>query len=530
MTAPGALPRRALRPDASWWIWVPVWLTALLLAVIPFYLAVRAIEGGTAAWEYLRSPAPWWLLVRSIGLASVVAAGSALIALPFAWLTARTDLPGRRIWMALLCLPLVIPSYVAALVWIGAAGSGGLFRPWLQQLGVPSDAIYGFSGAAMLLVLISYPYAFLPVHAAFRRMNRSYEEAARTLGRNPWRAFWEIAFPLLRPPLLSGVLVVALYVLSDFGAVMLLRCETFTSAIYLQYRTSFDRSSAAVLSLLLIAVTAGFLIGERRVRGPGDDLETRRSSGIDLHPVRLGLWRWPAFLGCTLFVAATLGVPILVLMEWAGRGAGIWVLALKSAGAAWNSCVASGLAATAGVLVALPLAWVSVRRRSRRAALVERLTFGALALPGVVVALALVFAVTRAAPWLYQTLGLLVLAYVLRFLPQAVGALRAALIQTPRGLEESARSLGRGPLTAFCQVTAPLLAPGMMAGWVLMFLTAMKELPATLILGPTGFPTLATEIWSYANEAMMPEAAAISLLLLAVAALPMVGFIVQRSR
>jgi iron(III) transport system permease protein len=219
-------------------------------AALPLgYLLWRASEIGWArAWEIATSERSLTLLANTIRLAVAVTFASVVISVPLAWLTTRTNLPGRRFWVIATALPLAIPTYVGSFAMIGALGPRGVLQGWLEPLGVQRvPSIYGFWGAFAVLTLFSYPYVLLTVRAAYRRIDPGLEEASRTLGRSSWVTFWRVVFPQLRPSIAAGGLLVSLYTLSDFGAVSMLRYDTFTRAIYTQYRGALDRSTAAVL-------------------------------------------------------------------------------------------------------------------------------------------------------------------------------------------------------------------------------------------------------------------------------------------
>jgi iron(III) transport system permease protein len=268
---------------------------------------------------------------------------------------------------------------------------------------------------------------------------------------------------------------------------------------------------------------------EARSRGRG---RLRRSgAGADrpADTVALGRWRWPAAAACSAVVAVALVVPVAVLVWWAQRGRGAVPEAGEVLGWAANSLLVSVLAAAVAVLAALPVAALAARRRTRFAQVLERVTYAGNALPGIVIALSLVFFATRAARPLYQTLTLLVFAYVVRFLPQALAGAHGALLRVDPKLEQAARGLGAGPWRTFARVTAPLVAPGLLAGATLVFLSTMKELPATLLLKPIGFDTLATEVWT-ATAVSSYSAAAIPALLLIVLSAPVVWLLQVRPR
>lgn len=509
-------------------LWSVGVLAALALLLPTIYLIVRALGAGEAAWQNLLRLRTVQTLVRTLWLALAVTGVSTLIAVPLAWLTVRTDVPLRRLWATLTPLPLVIPSYVGAYLLASALGPRGLLQQLLEvTLGIERlPSFYGFPGALITLTLLSYPYLLLSVRAALLRMDPALEEASHSLGRGSWLTFWHVTLPLLRPALGAGGLLVALYTLRDFGAVALMRYDTFTRVIYTQYQ-SFDRSQAALLALVLIAVTLLFVSLEARLQQRVYYFQGATGALRPPTVVPLGRWRWPALFYCAAVVLVSLGLPAVMLGYWLIRGlmAGETVLALGAA--TWNAVVASVLAALVTVGVAPVLSLLVVRRPSWLTTLLERLTYSAYALPGIVVALALVFFGANHAPWLYQTLPLLILAYTILFLPQAVGTVRASLLQIHPSLEEAARSLGKGPAHVFLTITLPLLRPGLWAGASMVFLTAMKELPATLLLAPLGFKTLATAVWSAVSEAFFAAAAAPALLIILLSSVPMTFLILR---
>ncbi|MDI3340251.1 MAG: iron ABC transporter permease [Sphaerobacter sp.] len=522
-TSTGARPRRAAREHLPPLLVLPALIVALLMVAPLGYLVLRAAAAGPELLPLLWRDRTLLLIRNSLLLAATVTAACVAIALPLAWLTARTDLPGRRLWTVATSLPLVIPSYVGGFAVIATLGPRGALQSLLEAtLGIQRlPEIYGFFGAWLTLTLLSYPYLLLALRSALLGLDPALEEAARSLGLGPWGTFFRVTVPLLRPALLAGSLLVALYVLSDFGAVSLLRYDVFTRAIYNQYRGAFDRSLAAGLALVLVAITAVLLALDARARGRARYY--RSTAGVTRPPARVRLGRWTplALAYCAAIVTVTLVLPIGVIASWLVRGlrAGeplrlVWSAALNSVGL-------SLLAGLVAILAALPIAILTVRHPSRLSHAIERLTYLGYGLPGIVVALALVFFGARHVPWLYQTLGMLVVAYLIRFLPQAVGTLRASLLQVSPRVEEAARSLGHSPPRVWLRVTMPLTYPGLFSAGALTFLTVMKELPATLLLRPTGFDTLATQVWSATAEAFWARGAAPALLLILLSALPM---------
>ncbi|WP_228281300.1 ABC transporter permease [Rubrobacter marinus] len=519
VAAKGAKRRpRGKRPPAL--VALPAALVALAMVLPLLYLAIRASEAGlTEISEVVFDASSLEVLARSVLLAAVVTAVAVGIAVPLAWLTARTDLPGRRVWAVLAALPLVVPSYVGGLVLVSTLGPRGLLQGALAPLGVERlPSIYGLPGAALALSLFTYPYVFLTVRAALRGMDSSFEEAARSLGSGRWATFFRITLPQLRPAIVAGALLVALYALSDFGAVSLLHYDTFSAEIYIQYKSAFDRTPAAILALMLVVLVAAVLAVEHRTRGRAN--YGGRNSAV-ARPVPLGRWRLPALLFTGGVVSLALVLPVGILVYWLVRGLAAGETLESVWESAWNSVFVSGLAAGVAVLAALPVAVLAVRFPGRVSGFVERLSYVGFALPAIALALALVFFGSNYAPALYQTLALLVFAYVVHFLPQALGAIRAALLQARPSVEEAARSLGRGPLGVLATITVPLARNGLVAGAALVFLTTMKELPATLLLGPIEFDTLATEVWNATSGAFFARAAGPALLLILISAPPL---------
>jgi iron(III) transport system permease protein len=495
-------------------------LTVAAVALPVVYLVIRAAGGGAHAWGVLQRHDTLLLVGRTVGIVAAVTAAAIALGVPLAWLVVRTDLPGRRLWAVALALPLVIPSYVAALALLGAFGPRGLLQQALEPLGVERvPEIYGFGGAFLALTLSTYPYVLLLVIGALRGLDPALEEASRSLGRGSLETFLRVTLPALRPAVGVSSLLVALYVLADFGAVSLMQFDALTRAIYLQYRSLFDRSPAAVLSLVLVALTALILLLEARTRrrsavyhrsGPGAARATA--------PVPLGRWRWSAVGLCGLVVTLFLAVPVGVLVYWLARG-GRRGRGLDAVGeAALNSLLAAAVAAAVAVVAALPVALLAHRHPRPWSRALERASYTGNALPGVVIALSLVFFAANYAGWIYQTLALLVAAYVIRFLPDALAGVSSGLLTVSPRLEEAARGLGRSSLRVRLTVTVPLLRAGMLSGAALVFLSVMKELPATLLLKPIGFETLATEVWRQTSVASYSRAALPALVLIAIAA------------
>ena len=510
----------------------PLWTAAIavaLVASLPLaYVVVRAAGAGAETWSGLideRIPA---LLANTVGLTAVVCAGAVVIGGGLAYLVVRTDLPGRRALAVMCALPLAIPPYVGAIAYADVLGPRGGLRDLLGVEQLPS--IFGFTGSALVLTLFTYPYVFLLAAAALRNLNPSFEEAARALGRGGLRVLAGTTARLIAPALVAGTLLVGLYVLSDFGAVSLMRFDTFTTVIYEQLGGRFDPPGAAALSSVLVVLTLLFLVAGLRARGRGSYEQT--GSGFRRESVHaLGRARPLALAGVLAVLALALGLPIARLATWT-----VEVMADQDleefAGWAFNSLLLSVVAASIAVACALPVAIVAARRGEGRderlGAVVAWLAQAGYALPGVIVALALVAIATRYVDPLYGTFALLVVAFVIRFLPQAIQSEEAGLQQIGPSLEEAARGLGASRAAAFRRVVMPLLAPSAAAAWALVFLTAVKELPATLILRPLGFDTLPVRVWTPARDGLYAQAGPPALLLIAISIVPLYLLLARR--
>ena len=488
-------------------------VAALLLPLA--YLVVRVASGGRTL-EILGEPSTWRLVWNTVLLAAGVVVASTLVAVPTAWIVTRTDVPARRVWAAAAALPLVIPSYVAAFCLLGFFGPRGILADAVGVEQLPD--VKGYWGALAALTLATYPYVFLLTAAALRGLDPALEDAARGLGESGGRIFLRVTAPALRPAVGLGALLVVLYTFSDFGVVSLMDYDTLTRAIYIQYKSLFDRAPAATLALLLVGLTAIALVLEYRTRRRGRLYRSGPGSARPLPVVPLGRWTVPALAFCAAVVTLFLVLPAGVLGYWLVHG----IANERELGLPWSEALhsleASSLAAGIAVLAALPVALLALRYPSTTSHTFERLSYAGNALPGLVIALSLVFFAARYATPVYQTLALLVFAYVVRFFPQALSGVESALERVSPRYEEAARGLGRGPLQTLGRVTVPLARSGILAGAALVFLSAMKELPATLLLRPIGFETLATEIWKLTQVGAYSQAAVPALALIVVSA------------
>jgi iron(III) transport system permease protein len=487
---------------------IPVVLVVLPLA----YVVLRASEAGwTGVTAEIFRTRTLVLLVNTSILAVTVTGATAVIGAAGAWLVERTDLAGRRIWRVALTLPLAVPAFVASYAW--------------ATLG---DAFQGMGGAILILTLSTYPLVYLPVAAALRGLDPALEEVSRSLGRSGWTTFTDVVMPQIRPALGAGALLVFTHMLAEFGALALLRVQTFTTAIFESYQLQFDSATAALQSAVLMLLCLPVAYGEMRLRAGVRVAPVGRGARRVPGRARLGPWQIPAAAAGIALLVLALGVPVTTLLYWfsvgTSRGQDIGEIGGAIAGSLWLS-LPGALFVT---LLALPLVLVSTRHGGRLALIADRLPYIVHGVPGLVIALALTFLAVHFVRPLYQSALLVYVAYAVLFLPLAQSALRASVELAPPRLDEAARSLGRGPFAAFLAVTLPLIAPGIGAALALMTLELMRELTATLLLAPTGMVTLSTAMWSHTNDVQYAASAPFAVLLVLLSALP-VYFFTRRS-
>ena len=469
-------------------------LTLIPIGFIAFYLV---IIGPGEAVDLLFRPRVGELLWNTVRLVVIGCLLSIVLGLASAWLIERTDVPFRRVWHVLLVAPLAVPAFVNSYGWVSL-----------------TQSVEGFAGAVMIVTLSYFPLVYLPVATALRGLDPALEEAAYSLNNNQWQTFRRVVVPQLRPAILGGALLVGLHLLAEFGALQMLRFPTFTTAIYDQYRSSFNGPAANMLASVLVLCCLFLLLGELKLRGNRQLSRVGRGAARAMSPHPLGRLTSPWLLGLFVLVGLSLGVPLGSLIHWllVGSSTAFPIGALGSAAA--TSLLLGATAAVMTTVFALPVAWLAVRFRGTLSTGVERSTYIGNALPGIVVALALVTVSIRVVQPVYQTYVLLLLAYSIMFLPRAVVNVRAALEQAPPLLDDVSHSLGVGALSTARRVTLPLMIPGLGAGGALVFLAVATELTATLLLAPIGTTTLATEFWSNSSSIAYGAAAPYALLMI----------------
>lgn len=473
------------------------------------------------------------LLWNTLSLATVVSIGSLLLAIPSAWFIARRQFPGRNIATWLMVLPLTIPTYVFAHIYTELLEDDGwLGQVWMGVFGenaiIPEP--YGFGGAASVLSMASFSYIFLMARASLSRSSQTLEEAARIQGASPWEVLTRVTLPLLRPAIAAGIAVVVLHVLSDFGAVSMLRFQTFTLSIYLQMSGRFDFQGAAGLSFILVILSLTFLILERFFRK-----RQRYYAGSQTRAVRtrqatpretLAIWAWIGVIALFSFL-----LPLAWMVAWSWEA---WVdklIGSEFLTYSRNSITVAFIAGCLAVILALPIALYHTRKRSMLSNTYLQLSSVGFVLPGPVIALGIMTFVITLLPGVYAMGGIsmLAMALVIRFLPLSVQSQESSLQQLTPSIEQAGRVLGAGPFENLWRVTLPMIRTGLTTAFVLVFIDALKELPATLLLRPTGFDTLPVRIWIEASEEML-ELAAPAALMLVIGSLPALWIMMRNEK
>lgn len=476
-------------------------VVAVLISLAPVtYLLVRLSDFGFDKFlaNVLR-PRSFELLGNSLLLAVCVSVSAVIIGSLQAWLSVRTTIKGRSLFAILAALPLAMPSYVTAYTFTA------LF-----------PGFKGFAASWLVLTIGTAPYVYLAVSATLVRTDAATEEVARSLGAGKWNVFRRVTWPAVRPAAVSGAMLSALYALSDFGAVSILSFDTFTRAIYSAYRSSFDRSGAASLAVILVVLTISLLIVEPTLRGKNlpTDGRTRRTSLI-----QLGKLQPLAFAFVALWTGVSLLLPAFSLFRATQIGLSQVDIAEISRALA-NSLSYAFAGGVIAIIFGVAISMLTVRFRSRLSLIFDRTIWVTHAVPGIVVALSLVFLSNRLLPQIYQTSVLVLIAYLILFLPNAIAAMQTPISQVPRSLDEVAASLGASRLDTIRRVLIPIAGPGILAGAALVSLAVLKELPATLLLRETGVETLATRLWNETSVSAYAAAAPYALLLVVVAGIP----------
>ena len=489
-------------------------LMVAVAALLPLGFVIWvAIQSG---WDTIATlvfrPRVGELLVNTALLVVITVPLCAVLAVALAWLTERSDLPGARLWAWLAVAPLAVPAFVHSYAWITL---------------VPG--LYGLPGGVLVSVLAYFPFLYLPISATLRRLDPGIEDTAASLGLGPWAVFFRVVVPQLRLSVWGGGLLVGLHLLAEYGLYVMIRFDTFTTAIVDQFQSTYNGPAANMLAGVLVICCFALLGLEAGTRGKERYAHVGSGSARMQRPRALGRFTSICVLLPALVALLSLGVPMVTLARWLlAGGAKVWNLGVIGPAVAQTL----GLALVGALLttvIAVPMAWLSIRRPGRLQRLLESCNYMVGSLPGIVVALALVTITVRVALPIYQTAVTILVAYALMFLPRALVSLRAGIAQAPVELEQAARSLGRSPSQALWSVTLRLAAPGAAAAVALVFLGISNELTATLLLSPNGTQTLATAFWSLSSEIDYAGAAPYALIMVLLS-LPLTWLLYLQSR
>ncbi len=525
--------------------WYPISLFFVALVCLPISVLLLSWHSvDTQIWNHLWETQMTRLLSNTAILLAGVGVGVTLIGVSLAWLTSLCEFPGRRWLDWALMLPFAIPAYVLAFVFVGLLDFSGpvqtLLREWFGS-GLRLPSVRSTGGVIIVFILVFYPYVYLLARTAFLAQGKGFMEAARVLGLSPWQAFWRVALPVARPAIGAGVALALMEALADFGAVSVFNFDTFTTAIYKTWYGFFSLSSATQLASLLLLFVAVLLFSEQRARGairPSNE----RPRGKALYKLR----GWKAFLAttwcCLVFLCAFV-IPILQLLAWFWQR-GRFDLDERYTALITHTLYLGLMPAAITVTAALLLAFAKRMTPTKRMhALVGFANLG-YALPGSVLAVAIMLAFSyldehaviplslsfggAGKPILLGSLSALLLAYMIRFMAVAYGPLEGALARIKPSLPEASRSLGISGLSLFRRVYLPLLLPGSLSAALLVFVDVLKEMPATLLMRPFGWDTLAVRIFEMTSEGEWARASLPALTLVLVGLLPVV-LLIRRS-
>lgn len=494
-------------------------------AAIPLvYILYHALSADSELWLQITSGQYPDLIVDTLLLVFSVISTTAVVGILAAWLVERTELKQKGAWRLVLSLPLAIPGYIVAICYMFLLRRGGFVDQVAMNLSgfgrneFPLPPLFNLGGVSFIMSLYAFPLVFLSVSGALRAQDGTLEDAIRLSGHSRIYSFFRVNLPLLMPAILGGLILVGLYVFSDFGTVSLMRYQTFTTAIFREFAGVINRSATSITSMGLLILMLPLLISQNFVQ---QKRYTRSSNWRVAKLVSLGVWKLPAMMFLGLLVLLSLLIPLLVLSGLTLQGIiaptaidKIWrVSSVSFFDSGWKSLILSILAATLAVALALVPSVLIVRHRSKFSLFLSCLGKSAFALPGIMVGLGFLmfFIVTP----IYATLLSLVLALAFRLLPQTLTLSESALRYVSPNLEQASLTAGYGYRETILKITVPLAAPGLLATWSLAFVTAMKELPLLMILRPPGFDTLPIKIWEAANDSFYTQAAPPALFLIA---------------
>jgi iron(III) transport system permease protein len=542
MTALAAsVPFRGRRRRAwSGWRWYALLTGGIVL--MPILVAALAwLQPAPELWAHLRSVLLPGLLRNTAVLVLGIGAGTLLIGVPLAWLTATCEFPGRRLFDWALMLPLAVPAYVLAFVFVGLLDFSGPLQATLRDVfgaRFQLPPIRSAGGVVVVLTLALYPYVYMLARAAFLGQGPALFEAARMQGMTPLQAFLRVSLPMARPAIVAGLSLALMETLADFGAVSIFNFDTFTTAIYKTWFGFFSLETAAQLASLLLLFVLSALFLERRARGRARYFQaSAKGRGGRLRLRRP--WAWSATAFALLVLGCGFVVPAGQLLVWAWRN--LADLDGRYLSLLTHTLELGTIAAVATVALAVLLAYA---KRAEDDWLTRRAAAGATlgyAMPGSVLAVGIMLSFTwvdnRLADWfgvggqwLSGSVLALILAYIARFMAVAYGAVDSSLEQIRPVLGDAARTLGARHAEVIRRVYVPMLRPGLLTAALLVAVDVMKEMPATLLLRPFGWDTLSVRIFELTSEGLWERAALPALALIALGLLPVVLLVTRSAR
>ena len=519
-------------------------LTAALVAVPILSVGSHLFGGGTGdTWAHLVATVLPDYVITTLCLCGGVGVSVTLLGVGSAWLVTRHEFTGRAVFEWALILPLAVPAYVMAYSYTDLLQYVGPVQTALREAFGWRRADYWFpdvrstGGAVIMFSLVLYPYVYLMARTAFVERGGAMIEVARSLGLTPWQGFLRISLPMARPAIAGGVALALMETLADFGTVSYFAVQTFTTGIYRAWFSLGDRAAAAQLALVLLGFVALVLLLERASRGGRRFADASLRRGATARSRLHGARAAGAVAACALPLAGGFGLPALLLgrMALTEGDAQFGEKFLRLAG---NSMLLAGLTALLAVALALLIAYAARVHRGAPMRWAHRVAGLGYALPGSVIAVGVLIPLARldnaAALWLRASFGwntgllltgsiaALVFACVVRFLAAALQTVDAALHRITPHMDDAARSLGLTPARTLERVHLPLLRRGLLTAALLVFIDVMKELPATLVMRPFNFDTLATQAYTLASDERLAEASTASIAIVVVGLLPMV--------
>jgi iron(III) transport system permease protein len=509
--------------------------------VVPPLAVVSSLtQPARDVWIHLWRTQLLELTLNTLALLLGVGIGTLVLGTALGWLVTSHEFPGRWLFEWALMLPLALPAYVIGFAALGLLDYTGPLQTALRRWLGPGAALpdpRAYWGVVLVMTLVFYPYVYLLARTAFREQGAATLETARTLGRTRWRAFYQVSLPMARPSLVAGTSLAMMESLADFGTVATFGYRTLTEAIYRVWYGMFDRLAAAQLATLLLLFALGLLLLEQTLRGRARFVQSqRRGPGVQ----RVALTGWAAVAataGCGLVLTLAFVIPVAQLLLWARDAAAGWRTVVPAFGTVLaNTMVLAGAAALLTCVLGLALGYAARLQPTAGVRLATRMAGMGYALPGSVIAVGVLIPLARldhtlaaAVEWLLErpvgmlltgSAAALVFAYVVRFLAVGLQTLEASLVKIPPSLDDAARSLGAGIGGTLARVHLPLMRGGVLTALVLVFVETVKEMPATLLLRPFGFDTLAIAVWERTAESQWPEASVPALAIVAAGLLP----------